>query len=411
MLSILISVIEIMQPKKFSLITALILTSSLSLTVATPAGAISNETLRFFATNGIYYYDPSSDECIVPTGSYSGEASAGLSATQAAFVDTYHSIAEQLSIEYGIPWETVMAQGILESAAGTSYFAVNRNNFFGIGAFDSNPNNAFSYATPSEGWRGYYENIVKTSVYRANGVFVQPTVTDPYAYLRAIKAAGYATDPQYVPKVSQLIAAIEVRAKQQGWKSSAELAAAHPEMLANAAINASGGSSAGSTTSSSSDICITTGNGDINATAIELSWPERGHDPWNDPKPAYTTALAATGVNRLGDSCSMNGNSCDAFVATVLRYSGVDPDVPCCGAQNMLNYFLSHPEKYEEIPNIGNSSNMQPGDIRSSSGHVEIYVQLTDGSYAIASASHCNRTADHGIGYYADSSYHIFRAK
>lgn len=401
------------HPKLFVTSTVLLATALTTALIASTTTAISDSMLDFFSANGIYYYDPSYDECIVATGSYSGETSAGLSATQAAFVDTYHSIAEQLSIEYGIPWETVMAQGILESAAGTSNFAVNRNNFFGIGAFDSNPNNAFSYATPSEGWRGYYENIVKTSVYRANGVFVEPTVTDPYAYLRAIKAAGYATDPEYVPKVSQLIAAIEVRAEQKGWKSSAELAVAYPEMLTNAAINARGGSSSGSIASSGggSSVCITSGNGDINATAIELSWPERGHDPWDDPKPIYTTALAATGVNRLGDSCSMNGNSCDAFVATVLRYSGVDPEVPCCGAQNMLNYFLSHPEKYEEIPNIGNSSNMQPGDIRSSSGHVEIYVQLTDGSYAIASASHCDRTADHAGSYYADSSYHIFRAK
>lgn len=379
-----------------------------------PAGTvfgISESDLNFYAQNDILYYDPSGgQECTVAVGAYSGEASAGLTAQQAGFVDQYHDIAESLSIQFGIPWETVIAQGILESAAGTSNFAVQKNNYFGIGAFDSNPNNAFYYDTPMAGWRGYYENIVKTATYRNHGVFQGETVTNPYAYLTAIKAAGYASDPAYIEKNSKLIKAIENRSAEKGWKSSAELAAEHPEMLANAAAHA-GGEEVEFTDTTTLSGCIGSGNGDVNKTALELSWPERGHDPWNDPKPVYREALAATGVNNLGDRCSMNGNSCDAFVATVLRYSGVDPDVVCCGAANMNSYFNSHPEKYEEIPNIGSSENMQPGDIRSNNGHVEIFIQREDGSFGIASASHCDRTADHGIGYYADSSYQIFRAK
>ena len=117
------------------------------------------------------YYKPTSSVCSLLLGTFDGVASAGLSPLQAAFVDQYHSIAEKLSIEYGIPWEAVMAQGILESASGTSRFARERNNFFSIGAFDSNPNNAFSYSSPAEGWRGYYENIHKTATYRKHGAF------------------------------------------------------------------------------------------------------------------------------------------------------------------------------------------------------------------------------------------------
>lgn len=156
---------------------------------------------------------------------------------QAVFIDEWHDIASSLSIEYGIPWETVVAQGILESAAGTSRFAVERNNFFGIGAFDSNPDNAFSYATPEEGWRGYFENIahVSTKVYCRAGVFRGETIVDPYAYLRAIKAAGYATDPHYVDLVSEIIKSVEARAEKKGWASSKQLAAEHPGMLTNAA--------------------------------------------------------------------------------------------------------------------------------------------------------------------------------
>lgn len=375
--------------------------------------AIDSSRLNMFSHNNILFYDPHSSnyDCgSVRVGSFDGNTTAGLSELQASFVDAYHDIAQNLSVEYGIPWETVVAQGILESAAGTSNFARTRNNFFGIGAFDSNPDNAFSYDTPEEGWRGYYENIRKTATYRNHGVFAGETITNPYAYAQAIKDAGYASDPTYVEKLSKLIGAIENRAKEKGWQSSAELAKTYPEMTKNAGNNAGGGDEPASTVATSGCLTVGSGNGDINATAIVLSWPDRSHRP-TDPKPEYATALAESGVNKLGDTCSMGGYSCDAFLATVMRYSGADPSFPCCGAAMQRNYLLSHPELYEVIPNTGNTSNLQPGDIRANGGHVEIVVQLEDGSFKIASASHCDRTADHYANYYADSSYQIFRRK
>ena len=75
----------------------------------------------------------------------------------------------------------------------------------------------------------------------------------------------------------------------------------------------------------------------------------------------------------------------------------------------MLNYFASHPELYQEIPNTGNSSNLQGGDIRVSNSHVEMYVVDENGNGKIASASHGDRTADHASNYYANSSFRVFR--
>ncbi len=377
------------------------------LMIVTPAAALTKEELYYYSQNNILYYDPDEvSNCTIPVGSYSGETSAGLSETQAGFVDKYHDIAESLSIQYGIPWETVVAQGILESAAGTSYFATNRNNFFGIGAFDSNPNNAYAYATPTEGWQGYYKNIAVTPTYRNHGAFRGETITDPYAYLVAIKAAGYATDARYVEKVSKLILAIENRAAEKGWLSSVELAKKYPEMKTNAAAFAAG---------EEVDVeysgvvgCIAAGNGDINQTALVLSWPDRSHDKF-DPKPEYTAALSAVGLDKYGERWVQIGASCDAFVATVLRYSGVDPDVACCGARNMNNYFRAHPDMYQLVDSTGNTAVLQPGDILSNGSHVALYVQLQDGSFAVASASHADRTADHagkGFGY---SDFDIFR--
>lgn len=397
----------------FLIDTALIFTMPLS-----ALAAISDSTLNFFALNGIYYYNPSgSDYCTIGTGSYDGNTSAGLSEQQAAFVDTYHDIAQQLSVEYGIPWETVMAQGILESAAGTSNFAVNRNNFFGIGAFDSNPNNAFSYATPEEGWRGYYENIRKTSTYRNHGVFQEPNITDPYAYTEAIKAAGYATDPNYISKIHTLIAAIEVRSQEKGWLSSAQLAEKYPEMLTNAATYAAGaGEAPSSDFSYGGGACLAQGNGDINQTALELSWPDRTHSVY-DPNDAYRAALDALGISTTyagwDDWSIAIGSSCDVFVATVMRYSGVDPDYPLfLGGQK--TYLPDHPELYQYVGRSDQNPDYRPGDIRINSAHTELVVLLEDGqTYGIASASHQDRTADHAGGMYiyhqSAGAYDVYR--
>ena len=406
----------------FSRIFAIILSvcSILPITILTAAttSAISESTLDFYDKNGIYYYNPDgfSQGCYAGLGSYDGITTAGLTDLQASFIDTYHGIAEQLSAEYGIPWETVIAQGIIESASGTSNFARERNNFFGIGAFDSNPNAAKSYSSPQEGWKGYYENIVKTPTYRAHGAFDYPN--DPYKYLEAIKAAGYATDPNYVQKVGEYIKAIENRAKEKGWALSSD-AGNSSKLLSsiNDLLNPTGSglnSSINSKTNSASTYhgcnSSTQGNGDINQTALDLSWPDRTHGV-RDPKPEYTKALEEVGLNNYGDEWVKIGSSCDAFVATVMRFSGADPDIVCCGAANILNYLATHPDLYEEIPNLDNSSNLQPGDIRARPSHVEIYVVDESGNGRIASASHGDRTADHARDFYANSEYRVFRFK
>ncbi len=405
--------------KKILAIANAALSITLTVLLSIPALATPpSSTLDFFNANGIYYYNPTgSDYCTIGVGSYDGSTSAGLSETQAAFVDTYHDIAQQLSVEYGIPWETVVAQGILESAAGTSNFAVNRNNFFGIGAFDSNPNNAFSYATPEEGWRGYYENIRKTSTYRNHGVFQEPNITDPYAYTQAIKDAGYATDPSYVSKVHSLIAAIELRSQEKGWLSSAALAAKYPEMLTNAANYAAGaGEAPSSDVSYGGGACLSRGNGDINQTALELSWPDRTHDV-RDPNDAYKAALAELGIssayaNNVDWSIAI-GSSCDVFVSTVMQYSGVDPNYPLfLGGQ--VTYLPNHPELYQYVGRSDQNIDYQPGDIRINRAHTELVVLLEDGqTLAIASASHQDRTADHKCNIYplhqTAGAYDVYR--
>ena len=389
-----------MIPKNFRLSRAFacLLLSFLiicSFSASTFAQTLNARERLIYGQNNILFYNPyenfNNSGCFAGLGSYDGIVTAGLSELQASFVDTYHDIAAELSAEYGIPWEAVMAQGIYESGAGTSEYARERNNFFGINAVDVNPDLASGFPTPQDGWKGYYQFIDKNRRYREHGAFDYPN--DPYGYLQAILAAGYATKTTYFEEASPIIKAIENRAKEKGWPLSSE-------------------SPGGATGVSNLYGCdaTTQGNGDINKTALAFSWPDRTHDV-RDPKPEYTKALEEVGLNTYGDEWVRIGSSCDAFVATVLRFSGADPDVVCCGAANMLNYFATHPDLYEEIPNLSNSSNLQPGDIRARPGHVELYVIDEEGNGRIASASHGDRTADHARDFYANSEYRVFRLK
>lgn len=89
----------------------------------------------------------------------------------------------------------IVAQKALESARGQSAFARNRNNYGGIGAYDSNPNNAFSYESP-EAYLNAYFKLIENRYPKAYEVR-----NNPKAYARELKRGGYASDPEYVNKL------------------------------------------------------------------------------------------------------------------------------------------------------------------------------------------------------------------
>jgi hypothetical protein len=374
------------------------------------------------SSNGILFYDRNEGICGDISEATSGDlsTSSGYDRLKDA-TRKYGETAMQMQRVYGTPWEVVFAQMQKESGVGVAGIAVTgaTNNWLGI----SGTGDAGTYLSPSgrkwakytsvsasiEDWAG--PRVLRNGFYDDAFVYLSPNSYDLDNFLRKM-LAHYApssdgnNEEAYRQDLLSLINGpiAEVRA-EKGWPSSQELAQREN-------IPIGGQNAIGSDVSKDSEAtynCDT--NGDINATAILLSWSDRTHAS-NDPNTSYKTALNAedgVATRGEGDSCSMGGNSCDAFVATVMRFSGADKDFPCCGAANQLAYLASHGEKYQEIPNTGNAAGLQPGDIRSRPGHIEMYVVLEDGSGRIASASHCDRTADHAINFYADSSYRIFR--
>ncbi len=352
----------------------------------------------FEAANDILYFDAcanctatsatsnatSANGAVIPA---TGQGANGLTAQQQAFVDKFHDTAQQLSIQYGIPWEAVMAQGIEESSAGTADFAVNRNNYFGINAQDANPGLASSFATPQAGWQGYYDFIANNPTYRNHGVFQGQAITDPQTYLQDIKNAGYATDSNYVNKNMALVNNIDAYAQSKGWASSAQLAQQNPQMLTNAAQHASqnGSSVANSTpsgtsggTGSSTSCSSSTSNnaaptGNIASTAQNLS------NPSAKGQPCYIMGgghgdLASLQQDIANGFTGNYGVDCSGFVrAVIYQATGKDP-----GAMD-TNAMCANTAVYQHIPR----AQAQPGDLAiDCQNHVEVITNVNgDGTY------------------------------
>ena len=134
--------------------------------------------------------------------------------TREEYIDRYKSIAVAHMERYGIPASITMAQGILESDCGNSWLSVQSNNHFGIKC--------------KRNWTGgkvYYDDDAKGECFRsypsveasyhdhAEFLDSQPRYDSLFAYssddykswARGLKAAGYATAPDYAQRLIRII--------------------------------------------------------------------------------------------------------------------------------------------------------------------------------------------------------------
>ena len=132
-----------------------------------------------------------------------------------AYVMKWKDVAIAEMKRSGIPASISLAQGIIESGAGGSPLAVDANNHFGIKCHDDwngatyyfdddKPEECFrKYKDASQSWDDHTDFLMTRSRY-ASCFTHKPDDYKGWAY--ALKAAGYATNPQY-PQL--LIKAIE----------------------------------------------------------------------------------------------------------------------------------------------------------------------------------------------------------
>ena len=130
------------------------------------------------------------------------------------YIDNYKSTAKNNMAQYGIPSSIILAQGILESGAGTGSLSARANNHFGIKCHtgwtgesvrhdDDSAQECFrKYNDPDESYRDHALFLTSRSRYAS---LFQLDKDDYKAWARGLRSAGYATDPRYPEKLIGLI--------------------------------------------------------------------------------------------------------------------------------------------------------------------------------------------------------------
>ena len=145
--------------------------------------------------------------------------SASVRQTREEYVEKYKAIAIAHMERYGIPASITMAQGILESDSGNSKLSTSSNNHFGIKC--------------KKHWTGdrvYHDDDAKGECFRAypsveasyedhadfldqspryDSLFAYPS-DDYRSWARGLKAAGYATAPDYAERLVKIIESMKL---------------------------------------------------------------------------------------------------------------------------------------------------------------------------------------------------------
>ena len=129
------------------------------------------------------------------------------------YIDQYKDIAIEQMRQWHIPASITLAQGLLESGAGKSELARKGNNHFGIKCKgwtgrttyhdDDERNECFrAYNSAYESYTDHSRFLAGSARYRS--LFSLGT-TDYKGWAKGLKAAGYATNPQYAQKLIEII--------------------------------------------------------------------------------------------------------------------------------------------------------------------------------------------------------------
>ena len=133
---------------------------------------------------------------------------------QQQYIDEYAAVAVAEMQRSGVPASITLAQGILESAYGTSRLAVEGNNHFGIKchsgwsgptmmADDDRKQECFRvYDTPEESFRDHSDFLRYRDRYK---FLFDLNLTDYKGWAYGLKQAGYATDPSYAAKLIKCV--------------------------------------------------------------------------------------------------------------------------------------------------------------------------------------------------------------
>ena len=132
----------------------------------------------------------------------------------AAYIDQFKDVAMAEQQRCGIPASITLAQGILETAAGTSELCVNAQNHFGIKCKSDWKGMTYAYTDDAkdECFRKYKDALTS---YKDHSDFLKNSkryaslfeyaVEDYHSWAKGLKRCGYASNPQYAVKLIQIV--------------------------------------------------------------------------------------------------------------------------------------------------------------------------------------------------------------
>lgn len=215
-----------------------------------------------------------------------------------------------------------------------------------------------------------------------------------------------------------------------GGNRRAEEAEKGYELIKSAGLTANGVTKCGGKGGSLAEIAISMAWPNENGTCVEkngtvVDWSTVKKD-WKCRdviKPEYReVVLSVLGGERglSAGKCPEKGvlgwyQDCGHFVAMAIHYSGIDKNFPKGGTSNMIKY-LRESEKWQEIENLENTSNLQAGDVfifseEGIGGHIMLYTGDYSPYGVLAEANWCTSVGNmHEIKYdLGGHNYYIYR--
>jgi len=136
---------------------------------------------------------------------------------QVAYIKRFAKIAQQEMHKYGIPASITLAQGLLESNAGSSTLVSTTNNHFGIKCFSKNCKKGHCSNFSDDSHKDFFRVFdTAWASYRAHSELLQSKRyrhlknTTYQNWAKGLVKAGYATDPKYGEKLIGLIEQLDL---------------------------------------------------------------------------------------------------------------------------------------------------------------------------------------------------------
>lgn len=124
------------------------------------------------------------------------------------YIEKFYQLAQEHQRRYGIPASITLAQGLLESGAGTSELSRKANNHFGIKCHEWDGATIYykrdcyrKYRKAEDSYLDHSEFLLRD---RYQKLF-KLKITDYKGWAHGLKKYGYATDPSYAQKLINII--------------------------------------------------------------------------------------------------------------------------------------------------------------------------------------------------------------